>query len=58
VGACSYILSCLVLNGAASRGPGSSVAYLVLKGSLSMIAGARVHAELGREDKVDWADRF
>jgi hypothetical protein len=31
VGAYGNIMSCLALNGAASQGPGSSGAYLVLK---------------------------
>jgi hypothetical protein len=37
--ACGYVLSYMTLNGVASRGPGSSGAYSILKGPLGMIAG-------------------
>jgi hypothetical protein len=39
VGACGYVLSCLALNGVASRGSSSSVAYPVLKKPSVMAGG-------------------
>jgi hypothetical protein len=58
VGDCGYVLSCLALNGVASRGPGSRGAYPVLENPQAWLLGSRVCAESEREDKADWADRW
>jgi hypothetical protein len=42
VGVCGYILSCQTVNGAASWGPNSNGAYLILESPWAWLLGARV----------------
>jgi hypothetical protein len=56
VDACSYILSRLVLNGAASRGLDYSGTYLALEDPMGVATGVRVHAESGYTEELQWAD--
>jgi hypothetical protein len=52
VSACGYVLSCLALNGAASRGHGSSGTYPILENLQAWLQGAQVCTELGCKDKA------
>jgi hypothetical protein len=47
VGACGYIMSCLALNGTASRGSDSNGAYPVPKNPRAWLPGAWVRAKPG-----------
>jgi hypothetical protein len=57
VGARGYVMSCLALNGAASRGTGSSGAYLVLENPRAWLPGALACAEPGYKEELQWAGR-
>jgi hypothetical protein len=50
VGAYSYVLSFLALNGAAPRGPSSSGTYPVLENPQAWLLGTQACAELGYEE--------
>jgi hypothetical protein len=58
VGACGYVLSCLTLNGVASRGPGHMGHLPDAREPPGMATGAQLVVESDMRNKADWADSW